>query len=775
SRIARWDGIRWHALGAGVAGEVRGLTSYRGNLIAGGDFGTAGGVSANAIARWDGTQWHAMGSGMSNIVKCLAVYNGELVAGGAFTTAGGQSASYIARWNGTQWAALGTGTNDFVHSLAVYDSNLLVAGEFTSAGGVSTNTIARWNGCAMQQPLRAPIMFDPSATVYHAQPTYRWEHTWTATWYQLWINDANGNILQKWYTAVELGCEDGTCEVSPQTLSLVGQSRWWVRGWNSVEKNGPWSNPMIFTPTCMQQWGPVGAGISGTVYELAVYEGDLIAGGSFTVAGGNAANRIARWDGTQWSAMGAGVNSWVLTFAEYEGDLVAGGLFTTSAGQPVSFVAQWDGAIWQPLSTGMSNIVEDLIVYQGDLIACGQFTTAGGSPAGRIARWDGTQWHQLGNGMNSDVSALAVFNGDLIAGGNFTMATGKSASYIARWDGTRWYPLGSGMNGAVRDLVVYNGQLIAGGVFTTAGGATVNRIARWDGTQWHPMGTGMDAVVNALAIHDGDLIAGGAFTSAGGVGVGAIARWDGSQWHALDTGMDDPIWSLGVYQGNLFAGGLFTSAGSVAANRVAKWNGCWAFERLRAPAQSGPSGLIQHRQPIFRWEHNPNATWYYLWINNASNQPVHKKWYTAVELGCEDGMCEVTPNVTLPRGAGRWWVQPWNEAEKHGPWSSAMLYTIKLETPVQSSPSGNTTDVQPTYEWKATPHATWYQLWVNDVTGTVVNQWYTVDQLTYSAGAFSIPPNVNIALGNATWWVRAWSAPLLHSPWSAPMNFVRQP
>ena len=47
-------------------------------------------------------------------VSALTVYNGELIAGGDFTTAGGTRASYIARWNGATWQPLGSGMNDAV-------------------------------------------------------------------------------------------------------------------------------------------------------------------------------------------------------------------------------------------------------------------------------------------------------------------------------------------------------------------------------------------------------------------------------------------------------------------------------------------------------------------------------------------------------------------------------------------------------------------------------------------------------------------------------------
>ena len=46
------------ASGAGVNGPVRAVTAFGGDLIAGGQFGTAGGVPGTyVIARWDGANW----------------------------------------------------------------------------------------------------------------------------------------------------------------------------------------------------------------------------------------------------------------------------------------------------------------------------------------------------------------------------------------------------------------------------------------------------------------------------------------------------------------------------------------------------------------------------------------------------------------------------------------------------------------------------------------------------------------------------------------------
>src|ERR1035437_9189385 len=72
-------------------------------LYAGGYLTTAGFVSASYIAKWNGIAWSAMGAGLSNPAYSLAIYNGSLYTGGNFTTAGGTAAGNIAKWNGTAW------------------------------------------------------------------------------------------------------------------------------------------------------------------------------------------------------------------------------------------------------------------------------------------------------------------------------------------------------------------------------------------------------------------------------------------------------------------------------------------------------------------------------------------------------------------------------------------------------------------------------------------------------------------------------------------------
>lgn len=140
SRIARWNGSTWAPLGTGVLGSVLALTVLPGgDLAAGGFFGFAGGVAVDHIASWDGTSWAPLGAGFNNSVYALAVLpSGDLAAGGNFTAAGGLTANYVARWDGSTWAPLGAGMNSWVYALAVLPNGELAAGgNFVTAGGVS--------------------------------------------------------------------------------------------------------------------------------------------------------------------------------------------------------------------------------------------------------------------------------------------------------------------------------------------------------------------------------------------------------------------------------------------------------------------------------------------------------------------------------------------------------------------------------------------------------------------------------------------------------------
>lgn len=151
NRLAKWDGNSWSTVGTGINGAVYALAAdSSGSVYVGGDFSTAGGVPANRVARWDGNSWSALGSsptdGVNAILRTLTVdTSGNVYAGGDFTSAGGVSTNRSALWDGSTWSTIGTGTNEYVSTLALdLNGSLFAGGNFSTAGGITSNFIARW-------------------------------------------------------------------------------------------------------------------------------------------------------------------------------------------------------------------------------------------------------------------------------------------------------------------------------------------------------------------------------------------------------------------------------------------------------------------------------------------------------------------------------------------------------------------------------------------------------------------------------------------------------
>jgi hypothetical protein len=80
--------------------------------------------------------------------------------------------------------------------------------------------------------------------------------------------------------------------------------------------------------------------MDGIVSALAVSGSEVYAGGTFTTAGGNAASRIATWNGSAWSTLGSGMNGAVSALAVSGPGLYAGGSFSTAGGKASARVAE---------------------------------------------------------------------------------------------------------------------------------------------------------------------------------------------------------------------------------------------------------------------------------------------------------------------------------------------------------------------------------------------------------------------------------------------------
>lgn len=394
------------------------------------------------------------------------------------------------------------------------------------------------------------------------------------------------------------------------------------------------------------RWQPLGTGIQGgTVRALALYDEDgpgpgvavLIAGGTFTSAGGVPAESVAKWNGREWEPLGFGITGGIgtgdrvqsLKVFDDDGDgprppaLYAGGNFTHAGQMPAAAIARWDGTSWTPLGAGISGgtqpAVASMEVFDPDgpgpaapeLYGGGMFTTAGSVAATNVARWNGSAWSGLGNGLVGSVNALCRFDQDgsgpeperLVVGGSFDTAGGIQVKNVACWNGAGWSSLGSPGTGPspghVRALAVLHEHaggsgaptLYVGGEFQRVGTLTAMAVARWTAADgWAPIGGGDSLRNSVLALTEFDadgpgpqpaeLIAGGNASIVLG-GGGSALRYDGENWLALRGDVVGEIFTLlpgdldgpGPLEPRLYAGGSFTQLPGAKARRVAAWNG----------------------------------------------------------------------------------------------------------------------------------------------------------------------------------------------------------
>jgi hypothetical protein len=94
-----------------------------------------------------------------------------------------------------------------------------------------------------------PAQTSPTGNIgTNNNPTYIFEDVDGATWYVLYLNGPGGNLINKWYTDAQAGCNGSTCSITPSTTLGGGNFTWWVRPWNSAGY-GNWSDGLSFNTT----------------------------------------------------------------------------------------------------------------------------------------------------------------------------------------------------------------------------------------------------------------------------------------------------------------------------------------------------------------------------------------------------------------------------------------------------------------------------------------------------------------------------------------------
>lgn len=149
NNIAKWNGTDWRPLGVGIGGvEVNAMSVYDDTLFAGGYFHYAGSKTANSIAKWDGTNWGTLGGGIKDwinpgFVFSMDTFQNKLYVGGEYDSAGGITAYSLASWNGKVWDSLTSQPSTYQYALKSFDGYLFMSGLI---GTNDVENIAKYDG-----------------------------------------------------------------------------------------------------------------------------------------------------------------------------------------------------------------------------------------------------------------------------------------------------------------------------------------------------------------------------------------------------------------------------------------------------------------------------------------------------------------------------------------------------------------------------------------------------------------------------------------------------
>ncbi len=260
NRLARYhlSSGQWEAVGATLDGDVQELYADGNDLYVAGFFDNAGTLPARRVARLDLTtlQWNTLGSGPTNgtngFVEAFHRVGDGIYIGGSYQEAGGQSAGGFAFYlpQTDTWIYPGGDFNDFILSMEDIDGGLYVGGNFQFLDGTPVVGIAR---------------LDLATGVWSA-PSGPGQSFFTSV---SSLHKRNGQLLVGGMFASMAGVPlNGIGSLDPETQQ-------WTAFGQGVEFPG-----VAFLP-------------SGTVSDTAVCGDQIIIGGGFQRADGQASSNLA--------------------------------------------------------------------------------------------------------------------------------------------------------------------------------------------------------------------------------------------------------------------------------------------------------------------------------------------------------------------------------------------------------------------------------------------------------------------------------------------------
>jgi hypothetical protein len=379
----------WSALGSGMPdGTVFQIVSDgAGNLYAGGTFTSASGVSGTSkIAKWDGASWTALGKGVSASTYGVFAVGVDTAANPDVVYVGGDitqvkkadnttvAVNWTAKFDSTNdWSALATASgngvvstsdpDDAVEEIALSGQTAYLAGRFDGVTGDGTpqDNFAKFSGGTLSE------VASSSETNYYVNG--------------LTIDGSGNPILTGQFTGVtDAGGQETFRRVAKWD---VATSRWVGFG---TGPSGPFNN--------------IAAAVAADGSDVFV-GGNFTKVQNNNVDVANT-NGIAMWDdsASAWVSIGSVGGTVVeeLRVIDHGGTkyLYAGGVFNSIGGVSAVNIARMNlttPGVWEPLTVGCVNGVNGAVrsivdAGNGAVYVSGGFTDAGGvAAADRIAKF----------------------------------------------------------------------------------------------------------------------------------------------------------------------------------------------------------------------------------------------------------------------------------------------------------------------------------------------------------------------------------------------------
>ena len=584
-----------------VDGGIIGFATNSSSLFVYGSFSKIGGLNRGGIARYDlatasiDSNWNPNPGNVSAVVASET----DVFLGGSFLSAGGR-----ARTNLAKVSATGTGAADpaWVASadaspsaLCLAGTNLYVGGYFYSVGGLPRTSLARvgtggtgpvdsaWHPQIFSGGTVNTILAD-GTNVYAggnwSSPSgksalARFSMMSTGAVDTAWSPQPAGTVLTLLKSGTNLYVGGTFTRLSGQTITNVGRI-------------------VLETAAADASWN---AGADSSVYDIGPAGNSLYLGGAFSYANGFARFGVARVDAGSGApdpnyAAQIQVPGTISALAlQPNGNLLVGGTFTMAGGVIRANLARVnaDGTLDASWNPAPNSSVSRFLIYSNDVFVAGSFSTIGGLSRNVLAKVSlvGTgavdaAWNaSIPKDVNSRVNSMAASGTQLFVAGYFQTIGGQPINYLAKLSavGTgaadpNWSPVvevGLGWYG-VESLALVGNALFAAGTFTQIGNLSRSHIAKLEpatGTvdpTWDP--APLNGYAEQLATDGTNLFVGGNFTT-----IGRQARTYLAQLSTSGAGDADPVWNpnlsmyptaFAVIGTNLYVGDSYHSVARVS-------------------------------------------------------------------------------------------------------------------------------------------------------------------------------------------------------------------